>query len=718
MARRKKSAEKIRNEVLIVIYAMILIMLVIIAWNQLGIVGRILNGLVLVFFGKFPFIVYILVVLISVYLIFKRKLPWFSLKTLVGMVLGLLTVLLYLATPEDVTITGFVVFTDFLKLLSEVFNMEVSANGGLIGAFMFGLISTMVSRSGTFVVLITLVIISAYLLIEPAVLVSIKNKIGVKIPVSKPEEMPMPSTRTMSDAVADQKPKKTIFINSDEVVAVPKSAPKAEHKIIEEVKTSSAATISGITNYSLPSVSLLDEVTIKKGSSANTTASVIKGKRLIEILGQFGINATLVGTHIGPAVTKFEVRPESNVKISKIAAIQDNIKMELQAKDIRIEAPIPGRNAVGVEVPNVEMTPVRLVELLNSIPSDKVNKKLLFILGKDLMGRPVYGELDKMPHLLVAGATGSGKSVCINSIITTLLMRTTPDEVKLLLVDPKKVEFTNFTQIPHLIGPVISDAAEASRALKVIVMMMENRYEVFSKVGVRNITAYNEMVLAKPGEHLALMPWVVVIIDELADLMVVAGKDVEASIQRITQLARAAGIHLIVATQRPSVDVITGIIKSNIPSRIAFAVSSGVDSRTILDHIGAERLLGYGDMLYIPIGEPASIRIQGVFVSDDEVKRVAEAASAQGKPRYDDAFIRLEGVDKNEGFVNANEDPLFEEVKEYVISTQKASTSSLQRRFALGYNRAARMIDALEEQGVIGPSQGSRPRDVYVKKED
>jgi S-DNA-T family DNA segregation ATPase FtsK/SpoIIIE len=334
------------------------------------------------------------------------------------------------------------------------------------------------------------------------------------------------------------------------------------------------------------------------------------------------------------------------------------------------------------------------------------------------MGRPVYGELDKMPHLLVAGATGSGKSVCINSIITTLLMRTTPDEVKLLLIDPKKVEFTNFAHIPHLIGPVISDAAEASRSLKVIVMMMENRYEIFSKVGVRNITAYNEMVIAKPDEHLAVMPWVVVIIDELADLMVVAGKDVEASIQRITQLARAAGIHLIVATQRPSVDVITGIIKSNIPSRIAFAVSSGVDSRTILDHIGAERLLGYGDMLYIPIGEPASIRIQGVFVSDDEVRRVAEAASAQGKPRYDDAFIRLEGLDKNEGFVNANDDPLFEEVKEYVISTQKASTSSLQRRFALGYNRAARMIDALEEQGVIGPSQGSRPRDVYVKKED
>lgn len=718
MARRRKSADKVRNEVLIVIYSMILIMLVIISSLQLGIVGRIIHGLVVLFFGQYPVIVYVLVVLISVYLIFKRKFPWFSLKSLTGMTLGLLTVLLFLAIPADPQINGFSVFTDFLKMISEVFNQEVTAGGGLIGAFLFGLISTLVSRSGTIVVLITFALISAYLMIEPAVLISIKNKIGVKIPVAKPQEMPMQTSKTMGDALAEQRPKKSIFINSDEVTAPAKPAAKIEHKTVEDVKTTSAATISGITNYSLPKMSLLDEVTIKKGSSANTTASVIKGKRLIEILGQFGINATLVGTHIGPAVTKFEVRPDSNVKISKIAAIQDNIKMELQAKDIRIEAPIPGRNAVGVEVPNVEMTPVRLSELIQTIPSDKINKKLLFVLGKDLMGRPVYGELDKMPHLLVAGATGSGKSVCINSIITTLLMRTTPDEVKLLLIDPKKVEFTNFTQIPHLIGPVISDASEASRALKVIVMMMENRYEVFSKVGVRNITAYNELVIAKPNDHLAVMPWVVVIIDELADLMVVAGKDVEASIQRITQLARAAGIHLIVATQRPSVDVITGIIKSNIPSRIAFAVSSGVDSRTILDHIGAERLLGYGDMLYVPIGEPASVRIQGVFVSDDEVRRVAEAASAQGKPRYDDAFIRLEGLDKNEGFVNASDDPLFEEIKEYVISTQKASTSSLQRRFALGYNRAARMIDALEEQGIIGPSQGSKPRDVYVKRED
>jgi len=356
--------------------------------------------------------------------------------------------------------------------------------------------------------------------------------------------------------------------------------------------------------------------------------------------------------------------------------------------------------------------------MIKEIPADKASKKLLFALGRDLMGKAVYAELDKMPHLLIAGATGSGKSVCVNSIISTLLLRTSPDEVKMLLIDPKKVEFTAYHKIPHLIGPVISDAAEAARALKVIVMMMENRYEVFSKVGVRNITAYNELLIKAPEQHLQPMPWIVVIIDELADLMMVAGKEVEASIQRITQLARAAGIHLIVATQRPSVDVITGIIKANIPSRLAFAVSSGIDSRTILDHVGAERLLGYGDMLFIPVGDPSPTRIQGVFVSDDEVRRLSEMVSAQRKPHYDDAFIRLEALDSGSdgGLLSVSDDPMFEEVKDYVIETQRASTSSIQRRFGLGYNRAARMVDVLEQKGIIGPAQGSKPRDVFAKK--
>jgi S-DNA-T family DNA segregation ATPase FtsK/SpoIIIE len=393
--------------------------------------------------------------------------------------------------------------------------------------------------------------------------------------------------------------------------------------------------------------------------------------------------------------------------------------MELQAKELRIEAPIPGRNAVGVEIPNVEMIPVRMSEMMKDPTiGDRSAKKLLVPLGKDLMGKVVYTELDKMPHLLIAGATGSGKSVCINAFICTILLRTSPDEVKLLLIDPKKVEFVAYQKIPHLICPVISDATEAAKVLRVIVNMMENRYEVFSKVGVRNITTYNELLVKQPQEHLEFMPWIVVIIDELADLMIVAGKEVESSIQRITQLARAAGIHLIVATQRPSTDVITGIIKANIPSRIAFAVSSGIDSRTILDHVGAERLLGYGDMLFFPVGEPSSIRIQGVYVSDEEVRRLADATSIQRKPNFDDAFLHLNDPEEESGFKNLTEDPLYEEVKQFVLDTRRASTSTIQRHFGLGYNRAARIMDMLEQKGIIGPQQGSKPRDIYGKNSE
>ncbi len=472
--------------------------------------------------------------------------------------------------------------------------------------------------------------------------------------------------------------------------------------------------------YRLPPQSLLDPIPPKNANGVNERAAQEKGQLLLQILKNFDIDAQLIDTHIGPSVTQFEVRPDANVKVSKIMGLTDNIKMQLAATDIRIEAPIPGRNAVGIEVPNEQSTPVKMRELIHTVSQKDRYEPLLFFVGKDLLGETVTCRLDKMPHLLIAGATGSGKSVCMNSIITSLLLRTKPEEVKMLLIDPKKVEFTPYHNIPHLIGPVINDANQASNALKVIVRIMEERYNIFSQCAVRNISVYNEKVKNDPTEaQLKPMPYIVVIIDELADLMVVAGKEVESSIQRITQLARAAGIHLIVATQRPSTDVITGIIKANIPSRIAFSVSSGIDSRTILDHIGAERLLGNGDMLYMPIGQNAAQRVQGVFVTDEEVRRITDYCSAQQAPLYDDSFVLLEGVEGNEGtaVTTVSEDPLFREIKEYVIEAQKASTSLLQRRFGIGYNRAARMIDELEQQGIIGPQQGSKPREVYIKRE-
>ncbi|MCH4207513.1 MAG: DNA translocase FtsK [Solobacterium sp.] len=479
--------------------------------------------------------------------------------------------------------------------------------------------------------------------------------------------------------------------------------------------------------YRLPPITLLDPIPPKAKDDPNIEAAQEKGELLIEVLRNFEIEAHLIDTHIGPAVTKFEIRPDANVKVSKILNLTDDIKMQLAVRDIRIEAPIPGHNAVGIEIPNVQATPVKMKDCITKIPEKEKSQQLVFILGKDLLGNVITCRLDKMPHLLIAGATGSGKSVCMNTIITSLLLRTKPDDVKMLLVDPKKVEFTPYQKIPHLIGPVINDAAQASNALKAIVKIMEDRYSVFSKCGVRNIQVYNDKVkdgtinigLTDAQPKYEKMPYIVVIIDELADLMVVAGKEVESSIQRITQLARAAGIHLIVATQRPSTDVITGIIKANIPSRIAFSVSSGIDSRTILDHVGAERLLGNGDMLYMPIGQSASTRIQGVFVTDSEVQRISDFVSKEAVPMYDDSFVRLEGVEGNDGTAVASEDadPLYEEVKEFVIDQQKASTSLLQRRFGIGYNRSARMIDLLESKGIIGPAQGSKPRDVYIKKD-
>ena len=505
-----------------------------------------------------------------------------------------------------------------------------------------------------------------------------------------------------------------------------------EEEVVKEKKPrkKKAKVHKGFANYHTPVESravgrLLEDVQRTNDNARNEEAAREKGEALIEILRTFDVEAKLSDTHIGPSVTQFEVKPDANVKVSKIIGLADNIKMQLAARDVRIEAPIPGRPTCGVEIPNAVATPVKMKELFNDRKVKEEKHPLMFVVGKDLQGNVVTCRLDKMPHLLIAGATGSGKSVCMNSIITSLLLRANPDDVKLLLVDPKKVEFTPYHDIPHLIGPVISDPNKASNALKVIVQMMDERYNMFALNGVKGIDGYNEKIKkqnGKPNEDGSpcppKLPYIIVIIDELADLMAVAGKDVESSIQRITQLARAAGIHLIVATQRPSVNVITGVIKSNIPSRIAFAVSSGIDSRTILDSVGAERLLGNGDMLYMPIGQNAPERVQGVFVTDNEVTEITDYVKKRGgKPQYDDHFILLEGVEGNMGVATVSEDPMFEEIKEYVIQAQKASTSLLQRRFGIGYNRAARMIDALEDNGIIGPAQGSKPREVYVKPE-
>ncbi len=519
-----------------------------------------------------------------------------------------------------------------------------------------------------------------------------------------------------------------------------------ESKVEEPIKVEAKAEVASIPHgvdiepvhnetkskiYHLPPMSLLTNIASSKASNINKNSAEVKGQKLIEILSNFGIQARLTNTFIGPSVTKFEIVPDENIKVNKISGISDNIKMGLAAKDIRIEAPIPGRSAVGVEIPNAENVMVRMSELTKSEKFKDKSKQLLFTLGKDLMGEPVYCELNKMPHLLVAGATGSGKSVCMNTIIISYLLRSDPKDLKIVLIDPKKVEFTPYHDIPHLLWPVITDSDMASMMLKKAVVIMEERYDAFADAGVRDIKSFNDLVIkhnAIVGDSeskMEKMPYIVIIIDELADLMMTAKKEVEASIQRLTQLSRACGIHMIVATQRPSTDVITGLIKSNIPSRISFAVSSSIDSRTILDQTGAEKLLGHGDMLYLPQGESGPIRVQGCFVTDDEIKRITDYCKKQAGPDYDDTYFEIKRNLEGESFSYSSEsnnprekDALYDEVVEYVTQAQKASTSLLQRRFGIGYNRSARIIDELEKNGIIGPSNGSKPREVYKKKDE
>ena len=474
-------------------------------------------------------------------------------------------------------------------------------------------------------------------------------------------------------------------------------------------------------NYRLPPLNLLKNSTAKK-TTKNKDNALTKAETLTDVLHQFGVNASISDIFIGPSVTKYELKLETGTRVNKIMQLQDDIKLALAAKDIRIEAPIPGKAAVGVEIPNSVATTVSFKEVIKDIPLEYQNSKLLVPLGKDVSGKIIYAELNKMPHLLIAGATGSGKSVCVNTIICSILMRARPDEVKFILVDPKKVELTNYNGIPHLLAPVVTDPKKAAAVLQEVVVEMERRYDLFAKANVRNIESYNTYVNKKNNklsqdEQLELLPFHVVILDEVADLMMVASKQVEDCIMRIAQMARAAGIHLIVATQRPSTDIITGVIKANIPSRIAFAVSSGVDSRTILDASGAEKLLGKGDMLFSPMGSSSPIRVQGAFVSDEEVSAIVDYASSQQEANYDEKYInvKLNTSTFASSSKEEEEDAEYEMCRSFVINAQKASTSLLQRQFRIGYNKAARIIDQLEAEGVIGPQIGSKPREVYIR---
>lgn len=758
MAKKKKKKEvKKRFEYSTELYGIVLILIGILGICGYGSCGKLICAFFAFLFGSMYLVPLILVIIMGVYLIFNKHYPDFFSSKVLGISLAIVGVLMLLHTEYVKTLT------DSTSVLKETFNEVVNVfstvdgasremafqniGGGMLGGLLVSASMGLFAYEGTRIIYFIL-IGSGILLFTGVSIVEIIKKFIARSKSLVPHHS---STKDddknilgrVNDSVKirindsnvdeeEQEPVTTsnkMVINSlDELKNNPSKVivnDNTQKEIVEKVEEEKVKIIDNI-HYTLPSTSLLD---VPKKSKNNNQANIESNiNKLEEVLREFGITGKVVAVTVGPAFTQYELALKAGTKLSKLTSINKEISLVLAKKDVRIQAPIPGKSTVGIEIANDSTTTVYIRDIMESLPKDKADSKLLVALGKDIMSNTMYCEINKTPHLLVAGSTGSGKSVCINCILASILMRTKPDEVKLLLVDPKKVELSMYNGVPHLLAPVVTDPKKASVALGKIVSEMERRYDIFEEKGVKNIGTYNEMIEKKNAtlpddDQLKKMPYIVVIVDELADLMLVASKEVEDSIMRITQMARAAGIHLIIATQRPSTDVITGVIKANIPSRISFAVSSGIDSRTILDMTGAEKLLGRGDMLFLPSGENTPIRIQGAWITEEEIHRIVDYVVNQQKAQYDEKMMNLNApvetgsVDANADVKEEYDDPLYDEIVEFVITTGKASASLLQRRFKLGYNRAARVIDLLEERGIIGPMNGSKPREVLVKLE-
>ena len=708
-----------------------------------GIVGAFIKKFAMFLVGEWWPIILGLLIFLGLMMLINRKLPKFFSPKLVGFYIIFAVILVlshYTFIKTNTTLSAVLTATkdNYMERIATISGTgpilasgqsSISIGGGFVGALISGCLVQLFSLVGTLIVISISAIFGLVLQFNinlGDILSNIKDFFTSRQTDDDEDGDDDDDEEDEEDTdLADNK----VVISSVEEL---KSLNNKENVEVKEIPitTGEIPTTSSVeerfvvvpnVDYKLPSIDILDLP--KKDGKTNSTEFIRSNKNILErVLSEFGINGKVVEIHVGPAVTQYEVHIPAGTKLSRIVSLDKEIALAMAAKSIKIEAPIPGKNTVGIEVPNPVIAPVKIREVLGNIPSNQANAKILVSLGKDIMGRVQTADITKMPHLLVAGSTGSGKSVCINSFIASILMRYRPDEVKLLLVDPKKVELSNYNGVPHLLCPVVTNPKKASLALQRLVQEMEHRYDIFEEEGVKNIGSYNELIDKKnlAGQSLKHMTYIVIIIDELADLMMVASKEVEDSIMRITQMARAAGIHLIVATQRPSTDVITGVVKANIPSRISFAVSSQIDSRTILDCAGAEKLLGKGDMLYLPMGESSPIRIQGCFISDDEIRRLIEYVISQQKASYDDK-ITAPAMEENKDISTDQEeyeDPLYDQIVEFAISTGKVSASLLQRRFRLGYNRAARVVDLLEERGIVGPQNGSKPREVLVKLEN
>ncbi|MGG0049915.1 FtsK/SpoIIIE family DNA translocase [Bacillus atrophaeus] len=778
MAKKKRKSRKKQAKQLNLKYelnGLLCIAISIIAILQLGVVGQTFIYLFRFFAGEWFILCLLALFTLGVSLFWKKKTPSLLTRRKAGLYCIIASILLlsHVQLFKNLSHKGSIQSASVIRNTWELFLMDMNGSsaspdlgGGMIGALLFAASHFLFASTGSQIMAIVIILMGMILITGRSLQETMKKWMGpigrfireqwaAFIDDMKSVKTNMKSSKAKTKSGKKQKPvqKKrreepeideeeddeviSPLIHSEPIISsfsdrddddnpslMQKQSETVQEPAEEQTGTAAGETVSAPPmtftelenkDYQMPSLDLLADP-MHTGQQTDKKNIYENARKLERTFQSFGVKAKVTQVHLGPAVTKYEVYPDVGVKVSKIVNLSDDLALALAAKDIRIEAPIPGKSAIGIEVPNAEVAMVSLKEVLESKLNDRPDAKLLIGLGRNISGEAVLAELNKMPHLLVAGATGSGKSVCVNGIITSILMRAKPHEVKMMMIDPKMVELNVYNGIPHLLAPVVTDPKKASQALKKVVNEMERRYELFSHTGTRNIEGYNDHIKRSNAEEEVKqpeLPYIVVIVDELADLMMVASSDVEDSITRLSQMARAAGIHLIIATQRPSVDVITGVIKANIPSRIAFSVSSQTDSRTILDMGGAEKLLGRGDMLFLPVGANKPVRVQGAFLSDDEVEHIVDHVITQQKAQYQEEMIPEETTETH----SEVSDDLYDEAVELIVGMQTASVSMLQRRFRIGYTRAARLIDAMEDRGVVGPYEGSKPREVLLSKE-
>ncbi len=744
MAKRKKTKESSTQGMSIELTGLILVLIGIIGFG-FGHIGTLIKEFAMFLLGSWWIVFVIYILLIGLFMLFKRKMPRFFSSRLIGFYLILLVILVashftFLDKIGDGKDILKVTFDSYMERIGTIDvsnsilntgNTTIAIGGGLFGSLCISALYFLFAKTGTIVVLVVMGLVGLIMMFD-ITLTDVIDKIKSFIRHNKEddenahEDLKEEPLVNVAEEVREEVKSlpvddKIVISSLDEV----KNKPVVSEEAVElkEIPELISEEVTSNSSYKLPPLSILNQIkNVKKDGNDSYT---LNNKDILEkALKDFQITGKVVDIHVGPAVTQYEIVVPAGTKVSRILSINKELALALAAKDVRIQAPIPGKSTIGIEIPNQSISAVSFREILEQNLSNRDKYDIMITLGKNLMGKPIVADMAKMPHLLVAGSTGSGKSVCINSIICSILMNYSPNDVKLIMVDPKKVELSNYNGTPHLLCPVVNDPKKASLMLQNVVREMEKRYDIFAEKGVKKISEYNAYIEKEnkknPEITLNKMPFMVVIIDELADLMLVASKEVEDSIMRITQMARAAGIHLIVATQRPSTDVITGVVKANIPSRICFAVASQIDSRTALDMSGAEKLLGRGDMLYLPMGENTPERIQGCYISDEEINRLINYCSKQMSAKYDEEIVTA-NANTSSGSGNGEDgydDPMYNEVVEFAILTGKISASLIQRKFRFGFNRAARMIDLLESRGIVGPQNGSKPREVLVKMED